>query len=318
MPSAKRIRRRIISVSKTQQIMRAMNLVAATKLQTAREQLVVARDLFSNLVDTIGCFRDNPEAMKNRYVAGRRVRNIAYLVITSDRGLCGGYNTNIIDKSIAAMAGRDNEHIIALGMQGWDHFIRTGQNVVRGHIGMTETVYFDNAERVGDLLLSLYTLEKVDEAYIIYTHFNSALSCEPKIIRVLPICSSRPSVVPGAVVDLKQVINGRVTDDLSAAELNEDGNHSVEPYRWVGYEPDVNTFLSAAIQYYITAVVYYAMVESSTSENASRMVSMDNAEKSADDVIEKLTLLYNRDRKNRVTREIIEIVSGANALQPDD
>ena len=282
MPSMKHIKRRIVSVRNTQQITKAMNLVAASKLQKIRARIMAARSLYSDAARMINGAKaiDGIEASKFSGAERHGIKNSAFIVITSDRGLCGGYNANICKAAMAAMDGK-NEKIIALGARGASYFARRGKNIEGSLAGVIETMFFEDAGHIGYSLVSSYLSGEVDEVYLAYTHFESMLSHVPKVERILPI------------------------DSGSGEEPDED----------MQYEPNASAFLDDAVPEYINMFIYGAMVESVACEQAARMTSMDAASKNADDIIDGLTLAYNRQRQGIITQEINEIVSGANALQ---
>ena len=283
MPSMKAIKRRIASVGNTNQIMKAMNLVAASRLQKDKEYLKAVRPLLTETKRIIGGVGYTEATAENLFVKKREVKNAAFVVITSDRGLCGGYNVNIAKEALAVIGKVKNEKIIAVGVKGRDFFRRRKKNIISQYIGASDANFYEDAQQIGKMLVSMYRSGEIDEVYVAHTKFESMLSHVPTVDRILPIVSD--------------------TDELrehSGAEMN--------------YEPDVNTFLEQAIPMYINAFLYGAMVESAVCEQASRMMSMDAATNNAAEIIEDLTLEYNRRRQGAITQEINEIVSGANAL----
>ena len=280
MPSRKDIKRRISSVSTTKQVMKAMDMVAGAKLQKVKVQLEAARPLAKETARIIDNIKNCDDALENIYVMPRKVKNTAYVVITGDRGLCGGYNTNISQSALAHMNGK-NEKIIAVGLQGLDFFKRRGKRIVSKYSGLSETAFYENAHLISSLLMLLYKSHAVDEAFIAYTRFDSALSHTPQIAKVLPL--------------------GEQT--------------TVFGYSQMQYECGVDSFLEHALPIYLNAMIYAAIVESSTSEQAARMLNMDSAVSNASDIIENLTKMYNRKRQAVITQEIGEIVNAANALE---
>jgi F-type H+-transporting ATPase subunit gamma len=281
----KAIKRRIASVNSTQQIMKAMNLVAASKLQKAKVQLSTIRSLYDGIRLMMEGIHSCPEVGESVYFQQRKVENAAYLVITGDRGLCGGYNLNMGKEALALLNSHADvqEKIIVVGSKGNDYFRRRGKNIVKKFTSMTESVSFEDAESIGKLLFDMYVSGEADEIYIAYTHFESILSHQPRVIRVLPLGGEPGGEAP------------------AAAEMI--------------YDPDVHGFLDYAVPMYLSTVIYGAMVESNVCEQASRMTSMDAAARNAEEIIDDLTLVYNRKRQGAITQEITEIVSGANAIQ---
>ncbi|MCL2002377.1 MAG: ATP synthase F1 subunit gamma [Oscillospiraceae bacterium] len=282
MPSMKAIKRRITSVNSTQQIMKAMNLVAASKLQRAKAQLNSVRPLYIGMLELMESFDSNSDAAEHIFFRKREAKNIAYLVVTGDRGLCGGYNLNMGKEAMALIGSKagTREHIVVVGAKGNDYFRRRGKNVIRRFTTMADSASVEDAEQIAKLLTGLFVSGEVDEVHIAYTHFETILSHEPRTRKLLPLGGD--SAVPGG-----EVI----------------------------YDPGVQDFLDYAVPMYLSTVIYGAMVESGVCEQAARMTSMDAAARNAEEIIDDLTLVYNRKRQGAITQEITEIVSGANAIQ---
>jgi F-type H+-transporting ATPase subunit gamma len=277
----KAIKRRIGSVNSTQQIMKAMNLVAASKLQKARAHHNTIRPLY----DSIKAVMDGVQTDKDAsvYYEKREVKNIAYLVVTGDRGLCGGYNLNICKEAMALISKHAAaEKILVIGSKGRDFFRRRGKTIVKQYQHTSESIEYLEAERIGEQLIELYLSGEADEVYIVYTHFATVLSHEPRAVKVLPLGGP----------------------DGEAPDRGE-----------VTYDPDITEFMKHAVPMYLNTVVYGAIAESNVCEQASRMTSMDAASRNAEEIIDDLTLAYNRKRQGAITQEINEIVSGANAIQ---
>jgi len=287
MATMKTIKKRITSVNNTKKIMKAMDLVAASKLQKAKLRLESVLPLFESIKSAMEGIKANiGEGEEVAFAEDREVKSIAYIVLTSDRGLCGGYNANIAKEALACInANADKqEKIISIGSKGTEYFRRRGKNVVFKYASASEATTFENAELVGNRVSSMYKSGEVDEVYLIYTHFESILSHTPSIEKLLPI---------------RTQTDGEET--IRAVEMS--------------YDPDVATFISYAVPMYLNVVIFGAMMESSVCEYASRMTSMDSATRNATEIIEDLTLEYNRKRQGMITQEITEIVSGANALK---
>jgi len=301
------VKRRINSVTTTKKIMKAMNMVAASKLQKDKARLEAARPFLNGAQEAVNALIGCPEADGNEFVAGRKnngiktavssgnghtagreivvrpgLKSAAYLVITGDRGLCGAYNTNVIKKALEFIEVGENPKIIVIGLKGFDYFIRHGKKVFHKFDNVLETAFYDDAERIGNYLLSLYSSGEIDEAYMAFTRFESALSHIPGVERLLPL-----------------------RDDFESININKNDN--------MKYDPDIGSYLGHAIPFYINAFIYAALLESSACEQAARMVSMDTAVSNASDIKDKLTRVYNRRRQAAITQEISELVSSANA-----
>jgi len=286
------IKRRIASVTNTQHIMKAMDLVAASKLQRAKERLDSVRPLLKDTRSVMDEVRGSDQTTDNPFVREREViRRTAFVVVTSDRGLCGGYNVNVAKEGLKAMKGK-NEVIIAVGRKGFDYFRRLRKNEPYQHDGVSDAITYADAQKIRKLLTELYTSadpdKRIDEAYIVYTRFESMLSHVTTAERILPVGGAES-------IEVKKDTENRIT-------------HVME------YEPDINTFLEHAIPMYMDVCLYGAMLESAVCEHAARMMSMEAASKNAEEIIDDLTLSYNRARQGAITQELNEIVSGANAL----
>lgn len=288
MPSMKAIKRRISSVKNTQQIMKAMNLVAASKVQKIKSRLEGISPLFQETKEFMSQGVYHQDMINNIYYETRDVKTTAYVVLSGERGLCGSYNANILKEATSHMNDNDkNERIITLGSTCKDYFVRRNKNIVKSYVGVLENVTYGVAAEVAEQLVELFTTssveERVDEVYIAYTQFENLLSHTPKVVKLLPF-------------------DPLVTNSQSGTR-----KESI-------YEPDIHTYLKKAVPVYLTMFMYGAMIESAVCEQAARMTSMDAAARNAGDIVEDLTLQYNRQRQGAITQEISEIVGGANAI----
>ena len=287
MASMKTIKKRISSVNNTKKIMKAMNLVAASKLQKAKARLDDIRPMYTDIKRVMENIRAGvSDDIIIPFAEAREVKNILYIVLTSDRGLCGGFNVTVSREALAYVeANKDkNAKIIAVGSKGWDYFRRRGKEIVHRCEGASEATAFSDAEALGNLVSDMYIAGEVDEVYIVYTHFESVLAHIPYIEKLLP---------------------------LRMAASEEPGSGSFT----MSYDPDIITFIKHAVPMYLNITIFGAMMESAVCEQASRMTSMDSATRNATDIIDDLTLVYNRKRQGLITQEITEIVSGANAIR---
>ena len=283
MPSRKAIKRRAQSVTTTRQIVKAMNMVATTKLQKVKSWLQAARpyaEESKRMLDQLKC---SEQVSEHVFWSEREGVRAAYVLITSDRGLCGSYNTNISAEALRHMeeSGRE-EQIITIGLKGREYFARRGKQILRSYQGISETAFYEDARRIADELLTLYRSNEVDEIYVVYTHFASVLTHEPQVVRVLPV---------GAEA------NSNVDAPSDSLEMK--------------YEPDLQAVLDYAVPAYLGAFLYSALLESAACEQAARMVSMEAATKNATEIIDELTRMYNRKRQAYITQEITEIIGGA-------
>jgi len=280
MASKKAIKLRRAGVKTIKQIVKAMNMVAATKMQRAKVRLAGSRPLFQEAERMLNLLAVSEGASGNRFFRKTTGRRAAYIIITSDRGLCGSYNSNVSQAALRHMNEDREEQILAIGQRGREFFHRHGKQILHAYPGMSETAFYEDAQTVAKELLHLYTSGEVDEVYLAYTKFESVLSHVPRVMRILPIGTEEvPTSGPNPVME---------------------------------FEPDVDTVLEAVVPLYLNAVLYGALQESSCSEQAARMLSMDAATKNATEIIDDLTRMYNRKRQAGITQEITEIVGGAN------
>jgi len=287
MASMKAIKKRITSVNNTKKIMKAMNLVAASKLQKAKGRLDDIRPMYTDIKSVMENIRAGvSDEIEIPFAEKRDVDNIAYIVLTSDRGLCGGFNATVSKEAYAFINAQKDKtaKIIAVGSKGWDYFRRRKKEIAFRCEGASEATAFTDAEVLGNLVAKMYKDGEVDEVYIVYTHFESVLTHIPYIEKLLPLQMAK-------------------SDNNSPGSLI------------MSYDPDIKTFIENAIPMYLNITIFGAMMESAVCEQASRMTSMDSATRNASDIIDALTLDYNRKRQGMITQEITEIVSGANAIQ---
>ncbi|MCL2227094.1 MAG: ATP synthase F1 subunit gamma [Oscillospiraceae bacterium] len=286
MSSMKAIKKRISSVNSTKKIMKAMNLVAASKLQKAKTRLDHIRPMFDNLTQVMdGIKRGLGPEDEIAFAQSREVKSIAYIILSGDRGLCGGFNTNVSKEALSFIESNSDkqEQIIAVGTKGWEYFKRRDKNIIHRVSGASEATSFADAEILGNQVAKMYASGEVDEVYIVYTHFETILAHVPHIVKLLPISTE--------------------------ASAEQDSNPIV-----MDYDPDAKSFIEHAVPMYLNITIYGAMIESAVCELASRMTSMDSATRNATEIIDDLTLEYNRKRQGMITQEITEIVTGANAL----
>jgi len=286
MASLKSIRKRISSVKSTQQITKAMKMVAAAKLRRAQEAAQEARPYADKLSDMLQTVASRVAADSGHPLLAERPseRRIDLIVVTSDRGLCGGYNAQLIRKAeqfIAEHAGTQ-VRVTAVGNKGYMYFRRRPVGVAEQHIQMPAGPGLALALELSARVAREYIAEETDGVYLLYSRFRSALSQVPTVERLLPV----PSKTDGG---------GDTLDYI--------------------YEPDEATLLDRLLRQYITTLILRAFLESIASEQGARMTAMDSATANARDMIDRLTLAMNRARQAAITTELMEIVSGAEALK---
>lgn len=277
--STKDISRRIRSMSSTRQITRAMEMVAASKLRKAQERVTNSRPYFQELYATITRLASTSEDMAAPYVARREEKKVCCIVIAGDRGLAGGYNSNIIKLTAAELQGKDF-CVVPIGKRAFDHFKSHGAEILTQDYREAAGITVGDCFTLSKQLTRQYLAGSFDRLMIAYTGFTSMLSQTPVMLPILPL-------------------------SITA----QDGNTLEERL----YEPDPKTVFDAIIPEYVGGIVYGALCESVASELAARRTAMDAATKNADEMIEELNLKYNRARQGAITQEITEIVAGADA-----
>lgn len=290
MASMREIKRRKNSIQNTQQITKAMKLVATAKLQKAKVEAVKTRPYFHKMHDTISSILNSGKNVSHKYLDEREGRHNTYIVITSNRGLAAGYNNNVCK----LVAGHHKEEateeasVIAIGRKGRDNLKRRGLNVLETFNEVVDKPTYADAAMIGSSVLKKYIDGEIDHVYIAYTAFESTLTQEAKLIKVLPL-------------------------DTKEFELDETSEDNLES--GISYEPGPEAVLDSIIPQYVNSIIYGALKESVASEHGARMTAMDSATSNASDMIDKLTLQYNRARQASITQELSEIVGGAEALK---
>ncbi|MDR0957620.1 MAG: ATP synthase F1 subunit gamma [Clostridiales bacterium] len=288
MASMRDLRIRIKSVKSTQQITKAMNLVAASKLQRAKQKALSTRPYFNAVSDVLRDLALKSGSANNQFLKERPVNSSLLIVIAGDKGLCGGYNTNVCRAGREFFRKKKEQKYLTVGNRARDFFRRRKKNIIESYTGISENPFYEDAAKLGERAFEMFKKGEVDEVYIAYTEFNSVLTHTPKVKRVLPI---DPGKIEGG---------------------DENSGKAVSIMR---YDPGEDEVLAYIIPKYINNVIYGAMCESAACQLGARMTAMDSATKNASEMIEKYTTQYNRARQGAITQEITEIVSGANALE---
>ncbi len=281
MSSMRNIKQRISNISSVEQIIKAMDMVASTKLIKARTRLEGVRPIYHELKRMTEEAGNHDDAKKNPFYEEREVKNSLYIILTSDSGLSGGYNVNISAKALDHMNQGKNEKILVVGAKGKEYFKKKNKNIIHTIIDMEDAQVYFNTEKLTKWLMDSYLSGEADEVFIAYTRFDTVLSYVPIVEKLLP----------------------------AGTEVTE---HKGDDQK--KYEPDINTFIDHIIPLYLHMNLFRAFSESNTSEQAARMVSMDAAGKNASEMTEDLTLMYNRKRQADITQELSEIVGSANIL----
>ncbi|PUU94424.1 MAG: F-type H+-transporting ATPase subunit gamma [Halanaerobium sp.] len=303
MQNMRDIQRRIGSVKNTQKITRAMKMVAAAKLKNAQDRAEDARPFFNKTVEVLrGVFTRTKETA-HPLLAEREGGRHLVIVITGDRGLCGSYNHKVIDLAEEIVEAEEEVSLMVLGRKARDYFRRRGTDIMAEYVQLDDYPGYGFANNIADEIIHHFQAEDVNKVSMIYTHFNSAISQSVKKMQLLPV--------------EKFAEEAEKTDaDAEKMEAETPGEDGAEK-NYVDYifEPSPAEVFDNILPQYLINVIYSALLESKASEFGARMTAMDSATENANEMIDKLTLKYNRARQAEITTEITEIVGGAEALK---
>jgi F-type H+-transporting ATPase subunit gamma len=287
MPSLKHIRRRIQSVRQTQQITRAMRMVAAAKLRRAQEAILNARPYAERMRGTLAeVVRRSVLAQHPLLEARERVRHVELVVVTSDRGLCGAFNANVLKTADVELRDRAPEleglTLTVVGRKARDYYRRHGRAQISRAFGDFSRVAFEHAVSVAEHVSARFLAGEVDEVVLVHSEFVSAIGQRPRRVQLLPVSPGSGSASDGGA-----------------------------PY---SVEPDAEQLLAILAPKALEVEIYRALLENQAGEHAARMTAMESATRNTEELIQSLTLQYNRARQAAITKELVEIVSGAEAL----
>ena len=292
MASMRDIKRRRASIQSTGQITKAMKLVSTVKLQRARANAEKVRTYFSCMYDTVLSLMEKAGNVPSPYIQGNGSEKKAVLLVTSNRGLAGGYNSNVVKLVLAAekLAGAE---LIAAGKKGRDMLARRGYPVKEDFSDCMEAPVYEDASAIGRYAMEAYDKGEIGELWMAYTAFKGTMTHVPTLIRLLPVSMEEAS-------GEERSLHG--------------GTEEKKPEVPMNFEPPVSEALPLLIPKYLNSMVFGALMESSASENAARMQAMDNATSNAEEMIDELGLAYNRARQGSITQELTEIIAGAEAI----
>lgn len=314
MPNLKAIRDRIQSVKNTRKITEAMRLVAAAKVRRAQEQVIATRPFADRLAQVLYGLQTRLrfEDADLPLLKKRQVERVGLLVISGDRGLCGGYNTNVIRRAeirSKELAAEGIEYkFVLVGRKATQYFQRRNQPIDATFTGLEQIPTAEEASRIADELLSLFLSESVDRVELVYTRFVSLVSSRPVIQTLLPLDAQGLEAADDEIF--------RLTTRSGAFEVEREKVQSQVqslPQDMI-FEQDPVQILDALLPLYLNNQILRALQESAASELAARMTAMNNASDNAKELAKSLTLSYNKARQAAITQEILEVVSGANAL----
>ena len=303
--SMKDIQGRIKSVTSTKQITHAMQLVASAKLRHAREKADARRAYTEYVMDTMHMIA--PALAKeepNEFLRSNGCEKDLYIIVTSDKGLAGGFNSGLLKFAVSEMEKSKEKAVVVCGNKGLDFLRRRNYEILGSYTGESDKANFALADRIGKAVTTAFLEGKVGNVYVVYNRFVSVISQKPTIVGLLPL----------TVEEL-----GTKTDEIDTeAVMGETEVKETELTRMASnvmlFEPSASYLAATLIPSYITNSIYGALLESTAGELASRRMAMENATDNADEIIGELSLEYNRARQGAITQEITEIVSGANAI----
>ena len=286
MASMRDIKRRKSSIQSTQQITKAMKLVSTVKLQKAKLHAEATDPYFNHMYQTVTSILAKSGNINHPYLTPGASDKIAVVVITSNRGLAGGYNANVtkLVTNNQELLPKDKVEVFCIGSKGREALERYGYTIKEDHSAIMEAPTYEDAAAVCARVLDAFTRGEIGEIYLAYTHFKNTVVHIPKLMKLLPVEFSDEEI---SAADDKLIMN---------------------------YEPNVEEALNLIIPKYVTSIFYGALVEALASENGARMQAMDSATSNAEDMISDLSLKYNRARQGSITQELTEIIAGAEAL----
>lgn len=278
------IRRRIKSVKSIQQITKAMKMVAAARLRKAQERALASKPYTDKIIEMLMNVAQGVENISHPLLNVREVKKIGYLILSADKGLAGAYSSNAIKEALPFVQGKDNVGISTVGRKSRDYFKRRGYVVDHEYSGFSEKPTYQDAIQLAKDMSDAYLSGQYDEIHVVYTRFYSPGHFKPESVKLLPLDSPKM----------------------------EDGNATG---RSIIFEPSAAEVLDALLPKYLETVIYGALIQSAASELGSRMLAMSSATDNAQELIAILVLNYNKVRQANITREITEIVGGAEALR---
>lgn len=293
MATMRDIKRRKASIESTEQITKAMKLVATVKLQKSRAKAENSRLYFNMMYQTIQDMLKKSAGIEHKYLKAGNSGKKAIIVVTSNRGLAGGYNSNIVRLVTGSGISAEDAKIFAVGRKGKEGLVRKGYEITADYSDMINEPLYSDAMQITKELLRMFENNEIGEIYLAYTSFKNTVSQIPKFMKLLPV-------------------------DTSAADMKGDEKeieNSKHDLLLMNYEPDEEEVLNAIIPKYLSSLIYGAFLEAVASENGARMTAMDSATNNAEEMIAKLSLQYNRARQGSITQELTEIIAGANAIE---
>ena len=289
MASMRDIKRRRTSIQSTQQITKDMKLVSTAKLQKARSRAEDSKAYFNCMYQTMTSLLAKAGNLDHPYVKSNGCEKKAIVVVTSNRGLAGGYNSNIVRLITGSDFKKEDVRIYAVGGKGLELLKHRGYEVVADYSEIIEEPVYDDAKVVATRLLDDFAKGEIGEIYLAYTFFKNTVSHIPTLMKVLPV-------------------------EAQEAEEGEEEANAVDKITPMNFEPEEEEAVRLLVPKYISSILYGAFIEAVASENGARMRAMDSATSNAEEMINDLELKYNRARQGAITQELTEIIAGAEAI----
>ncbi len=283
MASMREIKRRRGSIQSTQQITKAMKLVSTVKLQKARMRAENSKAYFQYMYQTVTSMLKKAGNVEHPYLKKGQSDKVGIVVVTSNRGLAGGYNANVVRMITGGAIPKENMRLYVVGKKAMDSLGKKGYEIAGDYSDMIEEPNFADAKALGETLLSDFEKGEIGEIYVAYTEFKNTVTHIPKMVKLLPIES--------------------VEEEEKEAVLTP-----------MNFEPSEEEAIGLLVPKYMTSILFGAFVESVASENGARMQAMDAATNNAEEIISSLELQYNRARQGAITQELTEIIAGAEAI----
>ncbi len=305
MATLRLIKRRIGAVKSTAKITQAMRMISAARLKRAQRNIESARpyvlklgDILTNLIDSIGEDYSHPLIEKRK-----EVQNYVFITIASDRGLCGSFNNNLfrdvvnyIDKKILKDSPDANVYHIAVGKRTFKYFQKREDNIIGDYSGFFSDMNFETAKEMVETAKNYFNSGKADKVYLAFNKFKNVITQEPTIIPLLPV---------------ESLEEDKTSEEEKPAEAAEESKINLDYI----FEPQREAILDDLLPKYVDIQLWRALLESFAAEQAARMMAMENATNNANELMEHLQLIYNKARQMAITTEMLDIVSGANALR---
>lgn len=287
MASMRDIKRRKESIQSTGQITKAMKLVSTVKLQKAKSRAENSKPYFDAMYDAVCTMLRKSTNMSHPYLLAGKSEKKAVIVVSSNRGLAGGYNQNVIKLVTGGDFEKEKTLVYAVGRKAKDALARRGYTIAKDYSEVMNAPIYKDAMEIGQAVLEAFTNDEVGEIYLAYTVFKNTVTQVPTLIKLLPVDTSN-------MENVEEDVNERLT--------------------LMNYEPEADEALDIIIPKYMNSLIYGALVQAIASENGARMQAMDSATNNAEEMISDLSLMYNRARQSSITQELTEIIAGANAI----